>query len=409
MSEPRPRDRAVRVAAREDPIVNRRRVAVLINSLGAGGAERAATVLVAGLQARGVRVEILCLERDRFYEVDNGVPVTYLSRVTAQAPGIVKLLMLAAYAVRLRRMARERHFAVVQSHLFRSNYVNCLSRLLGSPHRVQVVNGGQVSRYRTKGLAGWANLLLTKWLYGVADVVVAKSQGMRRDIVDTLGLKDRIVVINNPYDLESIRRLAREPVSESWYREGRPVVVCVGRLISLKRPADVIRAFASLAAVNPFPHLAFLGDGPERKELEQTARMLGIEERCTFLGTVRNPFKYMARAACLVNASSSEGFPNVVVEALCSGCPVVCSDCQSGPREILAPDTDPCAYMARGFRVEKAGILFGVGDLKALAEALVLVIGDRALAGRLRRAGLLRCQEYHRDEICRQYAGLIEG
>jgi len=115
----------------------------------------------------------------------------------------------------------------------------------------------------------------------------------------------------------------------------------------------------------------------------------------------------MARAACLVNASSSEGFPNVVVEALCCGCPVVSSDCQSGPREILAPDTDDSTRMKTGYSIEMAGILFAVGDTKALGEALSRVMEDGLLAGKLRRSGLVRCQDFSQDRICLQYQELI--
>jgi N-acetylgalactosamine-N,N'-diacetylbacillosaminyl-diphospho-undecaprenol 4-alpha-N-acetylgalactosaminyltransferase len=384
------------------------KTAILINSFGGGGAERAASVLLQHLSTAGIAAELFCLESDRFFSPPAGTVPVQLGRTNSRTPGLLKLLMLPVLALRLKRTVRSRGIDVVQSHLFRSSYVNGLARLLGSRHRVQIVNGGQASLYRRKGLLGRVNLFLMRRLFDTAEVVVAKSSGMKRDFQSTVRPRSPVTVIHNPYDLEGIRRLAAEPVEEPAFCGGAQVVLSVGRLIMIKRQRDLLQALAVLAPDFPALRLAFLGEGPEQAGLEQLAVDLKVRERCFFLGLVRNPFKYMRRASCLASASESEGFPNVVVEALACGCPVVSSDCQSGPREILAPRTDPLRRLESGLEVAEAGILFAVGDSQALAAGVRLVIEDEALRQRLRRAGDERCQAFGMQKIGDQYVRLLE-
>jgi glycosyltransferase involved in cell wall biosynthesis len=97
-----------------------------------------------------------------------------------------------------------------------------------------------------------------------------------------------------------------------------------------------------------------------RRELEALVRELGVDQDVSLPGFTSNPFAYMARAAVFVLSSTYEGFGNVLVEAMSCGCPVVSTDCPSGPDEILDHG--------------KYGRLAPVGDPIALAEAIVLTM-----------------------------------
>ena len=99
-----------------------------------------------------------------------------------------------------------------------------------------------------------------------------------------------------------------------------------------------------------------LGEGPQRRELEALIRQLGLGASVDLPGFADNPFAYMARAAGFVLSSAYEGLPTVLIEALACGCPVVSTDCPSGPAEILRNGQD--------------GQLVPVGNEAALAEAL---------------------------------------
>jgi len=143
-------------------------------------------------------------------------------------------------------------------------------------------------------------------------------------------------------------------------------------------------------AVRP-ARLLILGEGKKRTTLEALARKLGVASDVGLPGFVDNPFAYMARAAVFVLSSAWEGFGNVVAEALACGCPVVSTDCPSGPAEIL----DGGAY----------GPLVPVGDDAALAKAILSVLETPPDPERLRaRAALFsvdRVADQYLEVLCR--------
>jgi len=132
-------------------------------------------------------------------------------------------------------------------------------------------------------------------------------------------------------------------------------------LTKAKDFSTLIRSFALMRKERP-ARLMILGDGEERHELEELSRKLGIASDVDMPGFVDNPYKYMAHAAVFVLSSAWEGFGNVLVEAMACGCPVISTDCPSGPAEILENG--------------KYGILTPVGDAAALAEAMVAILND---------------------------------
>jgi glycosyltransferase involved in cell wall biosynthesis len=136
------------------------------------------------------------------------------------------------------------------------------------------------------------------------------------------------------------------------------VILSVGRLDRIKDQATLLRAFARLRA-NCAARLMILGEGDERARLESLAQELGIAADVTLPGFVANPMPYMRKAAVFALSSLSEGFGNVLVEALYCGCPVISTEC-GGPREILMDG--------------RYGHLVPVGDDAALAKALAATL-----------------------------------
>jgi glycosyltransferase involved in cell wall biosynthesis len=136
-------------------------------------------------------------------------------------------------------------------------------------------------------------------------------------------------------------------------------VLGVGRLVPQKDFATLVRAFARVRARRS-ARLLVLGEGPGRCELERLAGELGVACEVRFAGRVESAPAYMARAAVFALSSAWEGFGRVLVEALAVGCPVVSTDCPSGPREIL----EDGAF----------GPLVPVGNAEALAEAIEAVL-----------------------------------
>jgi N-acetylgalactosamine-N,N'-diacetylbacillosaminyl-diphospho-undecaprenol 4-alpha-N-acetylgalactosaminyltransferase len=383
------------------------KVVLLINSLGNGGAERVVSILLDTLSYQGKPVQLVCLEQNDFYPVPVGLSVTYLSDFTGQEAGWKKLLYLPVFAWRLRKLIKGQSIGVVQSHVYRASYVNALARLLGAGHRVQMVNVGQVSLYQQEGWLGRINLALIRWLYPVAELLILKSHGMKADLAKLMpNLSVQKTVIHNPYDVEKIALQAQaDPVG--WRKDAdKFTLVSVGRLIELKQLDDVIRALAKLPEQ---VELVLVGDGPQKDFLKGVAKAQGVDERVIFVGRQENPFAYLARADAFVMASRSEGFPNVLAEALLCGVPVIAADCTSGPREILAPDSDQDQQLHVGDGVEwaKNGVLVAIGDVAAFTQAVSGLMADSELRENYAQAGKIRGQDFNSTAIVAQYAKVI--
>ena len=219
---------------------------------------------------------------------------------------------------------------------------------------------------------------LVRELYPAADGIVAVSHGVAEDVARRAVLpEERVCVIYNPAVTPDLPTRAAERVEHPWLRPGEPpVVLAVGRLSASKDLPMLVRAFARLRARRP-ARLVVLGEArrPESSArkvaaLEALAHELGVAAHVVFPGYVSNPFAWMARAAVLAVTSRNEGFCNVIAEALACGCPVVSTDCPSGPAEIL----DRGTY----------GRLVAVGDDVAMAEALSATLDEPRDAERLR-------------------------
>jgi len=116
--------------------------------------------------------------------------------------------------------------------------------------------------------------------------------------------------------------------------------VGVGRLETVKGHKYLISVFKEVVKKIPNANLILLGEGQLRQEFEAQIKKENLEQNVHLIGFQKNPFQIIKRATVLAFTSLHEGFGNVIVEALACGTPVISSDINNGPREILAPDTD---------------------------------------------------------------------
>lgn len=231
---------------------------------------------------------------------------------------------------------------------------------------------------------------LARRFFPRADAVVASSRGVAEDLARAAGLpRERIVPIHNPVRIGEVRWRAREPAGHPWLDgAGPPVVLAAGKLKPQKDFPTLLRAFARLRRRREV-RLVVLGEGAGRPGLLALARELGVAADVALPGFVSNPFAFMARSALFALSSAWEGFANVIVEALACGCPVVSTDCPSGPSEIL-----------EGGRF---GRLVPVGDPEALAEAMRGTLEAPPDPEALRK----RAEEFGIELVAERYAAVL--
>ena len=165
-------------------------------------------------------------------------------------------------------------------------------------------------------------------LYPHADLVIASSQRMANEMLGFGVPARKVAVVANPVALEQVRAAAVAPQREPG--DGRRCVA-VGRLVHQKGFDRLVAAMAELDAAD---RLRILGDGPLREPLERTARRITDGEQVTFAGFVDNPWEWVAGADRLVLPSRTEGMPNVALEALACGTPVIATPQAGGLAEV---------------------------------------------------------------------------
>jgi glycosyltransferase involved in cell wall biosynthesis len=222
--------------------------------------------------------------------------------------------------------------------------------------------------------------------YRRADAIIANSDGVAKDISAVTGIPmASIHVVHNPTVSRTMFEEAEAPLGHPWFCPGGPpIILGVGRLARQKDFPTLLRAFAKLRAKRPC-RLVILGEGKERENLVSLASHLGIQTDVELAGHVSNPFSFMKRAALFVLSSAWEGSPNVLIQAMALGVPVVATDCWSGPRDIL--------------KNERFGPLVPVGDADALAEAMARTL-DHPLPGETLRDAV---EPYRADRCVKDY------
>ena len=375
-------------------------VTLFINSLTSGGAERVLSVIITELIRQNIAVTLLCIEKDNVYTLPKEVNIIYLSKLTKHDSNIKKFLYLPYLALKLKEHIKENNIPLIQSHIYRANFSNLLAKVFGAKHKVEVVEVISINHFKNKSLSAKINLKLIKLLYKYADLVIFKAQRMKEEFLKEVPNIKNYTVINNPYNIERIEHLAHETVDDFTFNPDKKYLINVGRLSSQKKQITLIETVAKL---NDNIELIIIGEGEEQQMLEDAIVKYKLENRVHLLGRKDNPFKYIAQADIFVLASSGEGFPNVIVEAMITATPIISTDCISGPREILAPTTDINFQLQKDIEIAENGILYPIGDNSALVKAINTMFTNRELEENYKKRGSLKAKEYSLERIITQY------
>ncbi len=352
----------------EREVYVKKKIAIPIYSFGPGGAERVVSILLK--EFNDIYDFTLILMNDNiFYEIPKNVKVIFLEKSKPFEAGIFKLLKLPFLAMKLKQIAKKEEFDLIFSFMNRPNYISVLAKLFGLKIPVIISERGTPSSFYDKSsLYGIVSHKLISLLYPKANLVTTNSYGAKEDLIDNFGVKN-IEVIYNPYDIEYIKESIKKDEIKRDKSE-KFVFVSVGRVDSNKNHEAIVEAFNRIKREGDY--LWIVGDGIDMDRLKSKINSLNLQNQVKLFGKRDNPFSIMALSDCFVSASKTEGFPNVLVEALACVLPVISYDCKSGPREILDNMKSYKNSIDRLYEA-KYGVLVPLNNVDILAKAMKLL------------------------------------
>ncbi len=341
-------------------------IAIYLRLLSGGGAERMMVNLMQGFVDQGLSVDLVLNKADGPYL--NLVP-PQVRIIDLHAPRMLQgLPKLAGY------LRRERPAAMLTTLHYNIEIAIWAKRLAGVNTRLSVREANTLSSQSKYCKTDQWSGRLARWFYPWADEVIAVSHGVADDLLQVTGMPtDRVKVVYNPVITPSLIENSKADLDHPWLanqanrNQATPVVLGVGRLSEQKDFSTLIKAFAQVRQ-HRAAHLLILGVGPERQALSELAASLGVKADVDFLGFVNNPHAYMKQSDVFVLSSKWEGLPNVLIEAMAVGTPVVSTNCPSGAAEILAKG--------------KYGELVEIGDSQTMAIAI-----EKVLDGNVKSVG----------------------
>lgn len=374
-----------------------KKIVILINSLESGGAERVVSNLL-NLWAEEYECYLILIHNYKFYEIDSKVKIISLDE-PKELTGFVKLLRLHILAYKLSKIIKTYKFDNMISFLTRANYINVLSNIF-IKHQTIINERTMPSLQYSHGLNGKINRFLIKYLYPKADLCLSNSHGNMMDLKNNFNVT-KLAYIYNPFNLEMIDKMSKEEVE---IKKKRFTFVTVGRLNHGKNHRLIIDAINDIDA-----DLWIIGDGELKEEIKKYIEVQKLEDKIYLLGKKQNPFSFLSKADCFIFASNHEGFPNVLVEALACGLPIISTDCQSGPREILAPNSDVSFQLKDNIELTEYGILTPIKDIENMKKAINMIINDENLQNNYQNKAKKRANDFKIEKIIEQYERDFRG
>ena len=390
----------------------KKNIAILSWSLNNGGAERAAANLSKDL-ADNYNVYLIVFDSRNIAYPYSGVLIdleiklekSYLRRFTAFIKRCLKL----------KKIKKEKNIDVTISFMPHVNFYNVFSK---AKDKIIISIRNNMSNKKTS----FFERIKMKYSERKSDKTVSLSEGVRKDLIDNFHYDSKkIITIYNSCDINWFMR-ENEEINKiiSNFDFSKPTIVTVGRMTYQKGQWHLLRAFSEIIKKVPECQLVIFGDGELKNDLIEYTKKLGIEEKVFFMGYIKNHHKFIKKCDAFILSSLFEGLGNVLLEALACDIPIISTDCESGPSEILNksdPINKSTLFLAKygilvpNFSDKKMNIndlIFEKSDLE-MAKAILEILTNKKLKENYKQLGSERIKDFSPLIIKEHWIELIEG
>lgn len=351
------------------------KIAVVIDSMTSGGAQRVVAHLVSAWIADGRSVDLITFAgRDQdFYALPSEVVREVVGGRGNSTNPLAAIIANGRRILRLRRALRASESSVVLSFITSMNVLTILAGF-GLGKRIVVSERNDPVRQDPGRI--WRTL--RRWTYRWAGAVTANSDHAVA-VMAAYVPREKLATVPNPVHLPQKQA---SPAKSS-------AILNVGRLVPQKGQADILTAFADVVRKRQSWRLTILGEGTCRQSLAKQAMSLGLQKLCQLPGNVPDPSGHYRSAAVFVLASRYEGTPNTLLEAMAHGLACIVPDCLPGALEHVEDGV--------------SGVVYRAGEDSELARCMAILMDDPALRARLGAAARERMGKLSPDYVLRRW------
>ena len=309
----------------------KKKIAIVMQSLGGGGTERVIINLIRNLNDQRFKIDLILFRDEDSYAnlIPEGVNIIKVNstRMRHSASDLISIFNTIQPDVIL---STQRHIDIL--------LLIIKNRIISEPKIiVRIANSPSKILENKSFIQKKISRLVFRTLYKRADKIIAQCKEMKEDVINTFNVDEKLITyVYNPIDIKFINKSI---TFDNPFNSDEINYLAVGRLSYQKGFDILLHSFSRVVELQPNARLTILGTGDQQKKLYTLSKELKIERNITFKGFVKNPYDYYKYCDVYVLSSRWEGFPNSLLEALACNAKVVATNCKSGPKEILLNNT----------------------------------------------------------------------
>jgi len=338
----------------------KKKVCIFTISMNRGGAERVISLFLKHL-VKDFDVTLVLLSNDIKYSIPEDVKIIAIGspNTFSNTSSLAKLKIAFRSVFKYRKIIKKEKFDTVLSFLALPNMINNLVIKLLTNSKAKTILSERCYPSEMYAPSPFS-MKMAKWFYPIfynkSDALFSNSEYINDDLKLNFGVTAPLSVIYKGH----------KPYKDEYEQNSPFNIINVG---NHSFPKDQELLLKAMTLLNNEYYLTILGEGDLTVSLNTYVANQHLEDRVNLAGRVTNVNSYLLQNNCFVLSSKTEGFPNVLLEAMAIGLPVISTHCMSGPLELLN-DNEPITIAKGEFYLAKYGILINVGDHDALVKAI---------------------------------------